>query len=113
VVRLILPKKVIIGPFDYEIQCNEVARASLGSDFGETDTEMCQIRINPERPDQIQREVLLHETLHACMNVACLDLELGEELEEKVVRRLTPILMTVMLRNPSWVKALVGGKNEG
>lgn len=110
--RLMIPKKVIIGPYEYVIECSDKSRAILGLDFGETDIEKLEIRLHPDRHPQVQKETLLHETLHACMNVAALDHELGEELEEKVVRRLTPVLMCVLTRNPAWLKVIIGGKSE-
>ena len=80
-----MPKKIQIGPFVYSVKCDDAAKTVLNSDHGETDGARLEIRINPDSAELVQREVLLHESLHAIAAVAGLDHELGEELEEKIV----------------------------
>ena len=103
-----MPKKIQIGPFVYSVKCDDAAKTVLNSDHGETDGARLEIRINPDSADLVQREVLLHESLHAIAAVAGLDHELGEELEEKIVRRIAPVLFDVLLRNPKLVDYLLG-----
>ena len=103
-----MPKKIQIGPFVYSVKCDDAAKTVLNSDHGETDGARLEIRINPDSADLVQREVLLHESLHAIAAVAGLDHELGEELEEKIVRRIAPVLFDALLRNPKLVDYLLG-----
>lgn len=103
-----MPKKIQIGPFVYLVKCDDAAKTVLNSDHGETDGARLEIRINPDSADLVQREVLLHESLHAIAAVAGLDHELGEELEEKIVRRIAPVLFDALLRNPKLVDYLLG-----
>jgi hypothetical protein len=43
------------------------------------------------------------------MNVAALDITLGEGVEEDVVRRLAPILTMMIKANPQWIKFITEG----
>lgn len=51
----------------------------------------------------VEREVLMHEVLHACIEVSGLD---DEEAEERVIRALAPTLVDVLQRNPKLVRYL-------
>lgn len=104
-----LPRKVFVGPYTYSIYCNDAATAALGSDFGQCDTERLEIKLSHDKPLQIHQEVLVHEMLHAAMNVAALDVTLGEGIEEDVVRRLAPILTMMIKANPQWIKFITEG----
>lgn len=103
-----VPQRVQIGPFLFAIEMGETERTLLTDSHGETDLDKLIIRLHPDRADMISRETLLHEILHAVASVAGLDHELGAELEEKVVRRLAPILLDAFLRNSGLVKYLCG-----
>jgi len=106
-----IPKKVIVGPFTFAIEMDETAKITLTDAHGETDIERLVIRLHPDRHPQIIKETFLHEVLHACASVAGLDHELGlidRELEEKVVRRIAPVLLDVILRNKGVVTYLCG-----
>lgn len=52
----------------------------------------------PEAPDR-EREVALHEVLHACFHETSLDL--SQEDEEKFVTILSPRLLEVLRENPT------------
>jgi hypothetical protein len=95
----VIPKSIQVGPFNFAVELGELAKITLTDAHGETDIERLVIRLHPDRHEMIIRETLLHEILHACASVAGLDHELGAELEEKVVRRLAPVLLDVLQRN--------------
>lgn len=103
-----VPSKIQVGPFVYGVRCDEISKSILGNDHGDTDSSLLEIRLNSDSADLVKREVLLHETLHAITAVAGLDHELTEEVEEKFVRRIAPILFDVLLRNPKLVDYLLG-----
>ena len=50
------------------------------------------IRISKIENNQVLRETLMHEILHACVE----DEDISPELEERIVRRLSPNLMQVL-----------------
>jgi len=108
--RVTAPKEVEVGPYYYEVLMNATARIGLGSDFGDSDHDLLQIRINCDRSFQVQQEVMVHETLHAALNVCALDEMLGEDKSEDVVRRLAPVLTAILKKNPRWVAFVVAGK---
>jgi hypothetical protein len=50
---------------------------------------------------------LVHEVLHTIFTFAGLDAELGEKKTERHVRRLAPIVLDVLRRNPDMLSYLV------
>lgn len=94
-----MPDQVKIGFFDYSIkQDNEM------TDMGSTGFDCLEIKINSKYQDQVIKETLLHECLHALLYDTFL---LEDELEEKVIRVLSPKLMQLFHSNESLVNFLL------
>lgn len=107
-----LPKTIVVGPFDYTITVDTDAinvkqveeRSML---YGCTSRQRGEIHLHPDNSPSVMRETFLHEVLHTVTNVAGLDAELATEDEERFVRRVSPILLDVLRRNPKAVQYLL------
>lgn len=64
-----------------------------------------KIVVRPGLPADKEREVLLHEVLHAVVTAANLGWE-DDSDEERIVRSMTGPLLDVLRRNPALVKYL-------
>jgi hypothetical protein len=57
-------------------------------------------------------DTVMHELLHACCDLIGTTDQLTSDVEESVVRRLAPVLVDVLARNPQlvlWVQHSAGG----
>ncbi len=95
-----------VGPFTYTVKQDVCAVAKLDSELGTCDPDELTITITPTAPERVQQECLVHEALHAMTALTGLAHELGEEVDERVVRRLAPVLLEVLSRNPRFVEYL-------
>lgn len=75
--------------------------------YGRTHPRLTLIQINDEVAKSQQRDTLLHELLHATINET--HLAFSAELEEEVIRVVTPILLGIVRENPKVVKWLREG----
>lgn len=106
-----LPAGFDLGPFTYTVLVDEVAIAKVskrqGLDlFGNCDGDMLTVTIDPGVAPGMLRETLLHEALHAVTAMSGVAYEQGEEGEERLVRRLSPLLLELLRRNPAFVAFL-------
>ena len=76
---------------DYEI-VSDGGDSALGITF--LDDKI--IKISNNQNQQCKRETLMHELLHACFG----DFDLDDELEEKIILHISPILMDLLDNNP-------------
>jgi hypothetical protein len=103
-----MPDEITVGPFTYTVSDDrhDVDRASFEEKdqlLGGCHHTSLRIVIEPDQHPAVAAETLLHEVLHCCTQVAGLLDELGERREEQVVRRLAPLLLDVLRRNPDLV----------
>lgn len=100
------PKKVDIGPFRYELYFTPVP---LDGYSGLMDANTRTISIDGTMRDP--RETVLHEVLHAVIDLTGLRSggkdEAIEVTEEKLVSALSPWLLTVLTENPKLVEFLL------
>ena len=108
---MVIPKKVQIGPFVFTVRLDQFSKTVLTDSHGELDVDLLEIRLHPDRAELIIKETLLHEIIHGVCAVGGLDHELGADQEEKIVRRLAPILLDVLRRNPGMVEYLCGNNS--
>lgn len=96
------PKTVQVGPHPYRIKfddtrCNDIECR------GQTDADQLQIILNSKLPTSMVRETVLHELLHACLDVQGVNVGdkplLDDDEHERLVRGLSPILLDVLRRN--------------
>lgn len=96
------PTSVLVGPHRYKLTFNDsrVVRMSDDTDssFGETDHKHATITIDPNQSPSMLRDTVLHEILHACMNLIGVQEDAGvdRETEERIVLRLAPVLLQVV-----------------
>lgn len=113
------PAGVVVGPFRYAVVVDKdaIARASHadggGSLSGQTDKDRLTIVIDPDQADDQLADTVLHECLHAVMGLVGADVELGVEKEEQLVRRVSPVLLDLLRRNPKLVAWLTKGDADG
>ncbi len=106
-----LPDAVRIGGRTYTVSTDphELAASSVEARtglLGQCDRRAQRILVDLEQHDQQIADTVVHELLHAATELAGLSDELGEELEEKVVARLAPIVAQTIAENPELVKAI-------
>lgn len=87
-----------VGPFTYKVLFEEPQDRN---NVAETDADRLTIRVTPNLPAQRYKTVLMHEALHALMDVIGNPLALEEE--EKFIQRFTPALVELLGRNPGLI----------
>lgn len=102
-----MTRKLKLGPFTYTVKEN--SGLIMDGLQGLMRRGQSVIEINPLQPKDHYRDTILHETLHACWEQAALpagDPESCEDLEEEVIRRITPWLL-MALRDNRWLTELL------
>ncbi len=109
-----LPAVVEVGPFRYTVTADELERlriehAEARQLSGRTDHDLLRIYVDTTAAAgaDTRRDTLLHEVLHCLAFTAGLSAEWGSEKEETVVRRLSPLLLDALRRNPALVAYLL------
>ena len=78
---------------------------SMGSDYGDCQSDKCLIRYNPKQNTQQLRDTILHEVFHGVFHESGLSWELEQtgvaDLEERVVRRVATLTLDTLSRNPA------------
>jgi len=88
-----MPSKIKVGYFDYIVKENK----DLVTDMGQTKLDKLLIEVDTCYPDQIVKETLLHECLHAVLKDTFI---FNDEVEEKLVTMISPMLMSLIVDNP-------------
>jgi hypothetical protein len=103
-----LPAAVKVGCRTYTIRTDQAAARRLreDGDRGRTRAEAGEIVIDSSLADDMLRETLLHEVLHAAWDVTPLRLEPYEEHEEAVITAFAPLLLDALRQNPRLVAYL-------
>ena len=106
------PRRIQVGAqrLTVSVDSDKVARvaAKEGASelLGNYDSRRNRILIEPHQAAGQKVDTLLHECLHAVFDQTGLAHEWGPEVEEGVVRRLTPALLDLLRRNPKLVAFL-------
>lgn len=90
------PTRVKVGPFTWRIIQEDPADPET---MGETALRELVIRIDGTVTEDIWRETLLHELLHACHLVAGIDAD-AATTGEGVVTAVSPLLLDLLRTNP-------------
>lgn len=91
-----LPKKINFGSCHYTIGWMDRVYAEAHNQKGECDRFKNEITIHPDLPDDMMKETLLHEIMHANFYLGAVD---GGD-EEKIVSILSERLRVVFRLNP-------------
>jgi hypothetical protein len=108
-----LPDHVDVGPFRYTITSDELTRhraqeVAQTIILGETDHDRLTIILNETMQPGLARETLMHECLHVVTEVCGLRRKWGNAKDERIIRRLSPLLLELLRRNPDIVSYLMG-----
>lgn len=100
-----MPSYLQIGPYRYRVVMSEEAINFLSAKesarlYGHCDPERLTITVRSKIPRDVARETLLHESLHALLDLVGVAAELEDDQEESLVRRLAPALVRFALDNP-------------
>ena len=98
-----IPRTVRVGPYRYKV----VDRHG-SENLGECEVDKLRIHVQVGQPPDSERDTLLHELLHACIAHSGLDRRLADDVEEDVVRSLSPILLDTLRRNKNLIAYLTG-----
>lgn len=105
--------KVRVGPHTYRIKFDTAELNRLAVDHGSaqgfdgyTDNDSTTIYVKEELGPSQRRDTILHELIHACNSFTGLDSELSEKVEERVARRLAPVLLDILRSNPTLLRYL-------
>lgn len=104
------PKSVVIGPFDFDFVWKPITEEVLegqGLVDGTIDQSNQLIYIDSSLAKGMQRETSLHEILHGIFLASNLTFRLENidpDLEEEIIRALSPALLALIRSNPQMVK---------
>lgn len=112
-----MPQQVIVGRMTYRVSVDPEEWHRLnndgainGRDHGASHHHRLLIVVNPTDHPHQQADTLMHEIMHCCWFVGCLDtaaaVEAVNEREEKIIGQLTPWLVLVLAQNPDVVAFL-------
>lgn len=99
-----LPRSVTVGHLKLRLREMPTAEANERGIDGWFDYENGRIDVAESLTPSVKAEITLHELLHAAFYVAKTDM--SEDVEEKVVSALAPVLLSVLRDNPTLVSAL-------
>jgi hypothetical protein len=105
------PAKVKVGPHTYTVVVDRAAIDRLSAEggekrLGECDAQRLTITVDPDQAPSQLADTLVHELLHACFDLIGAGEDISNETEEKLVRRLSPVLVSMIKDNQrlaSWI----------
>lgn len=106
------PSSVAVGPFRYRVSLDSqemlrMCRSQRTDLLGNCDQRSLTILVEPDQAAGQMADTMMHEVLHAVVDMVGLGSEWGSEKEEAVVTRLSPALLDVLRRNPELVAYLL------
>jgi hypothetical protein len=111
------PKKVKVGVHTYKVVIDRaaidacsVAGGVESARLGDCNHENLTITLEPHMASSMLKETLLHEVLHACFGVIGAIEDVDDKTEEKLVLRLSPVLMGLLRENPKLIEYILDDK---
>lgn len=80
----------------------------LDSAYGRCDLKAQRIAISEGQASDQERDTVLHEALHACFQIAAIQVGSSEE-EEAICSALSPVLLDMLRRSPALASWLLEG----
>lgn len=107
-----MPDGIQVGPHRYSVSCDRnalnAAGIAMSSDLlGHSDHKTLAITLADDLAPSAKRDTLLHEVLHAAFDQTSIAHDIGDKEEERLILRLSPVLLDVLRRNPELVAYLV------
>lgn len=101
------PKRIVVGPFTYRVThdratMNARCRTEGGDLMGSAEHRSLTIDLDPDQAPGQKRDTVLHEVLHTITEMTGLALVWGND-DEDFIRRISPVLLDVLRRNPKLV----------
>lgn len=112
---MVKPTKFKSGFYEWKIIWSE---EKVEECFGKTDVHNKTIVIYKQDNEQIEKETLFHELLHAALDDKVESIFMFSDdqkidvKEENMVRLISPVMMNILSSNDKLHKFLFGGKNE-
>lgn len=105
-----LPGSIQVGPYRYTLTCSQAAidRGSVSLQSrcaGYTQHHTLTMALEPELAPDYAAETVLHEVLHAVNHV--MGLGEGKYSDEEFCKRVAPMLLDTLRRNPQLVAYLL------
>jgi hypothetical protein len=103
--------KLKIGPHTYTVyfdknMINQVNTDAGEAHYGVTDIKHLKITIDPSQAHTQLQDTLLHEILHAIFDITAAQEDIDHKTEEKLIRRIAPILLQTIQQNPHLINKL-------
>lgn len=94
--------ELTVGAFTFQVDMGQKATLELASEgkLGDSTLERLLIRVRGDLPRPVRHEILLHEVMHMAWAQTGLAGDMPDEVEERVIRSLSPIL-SVFARFPT------------
>lgn len=103
-------KPLRIGAHDWKVKFGDKSVAHLlEGAYGQTREAECLIVVSTAGTKSHIRETLLHEVIHAAMRACGIANDLDDTEEERIVNRLTKVLLPALRDNPELVEFLLDG----
>lgn len=99
-----LPKTITVGPFTYKVLTDR--KGFVENQLGATVFAQQTITVDDRQAKDSLADTVLHEVLHAVWSMSGVADEAKADIEERTIRRITPILLGVLRDNPELVKYL-------
>lgn len=114
------PTSLKVGWMDFEVRYLDDDQWHADPNLGDGDGGQCDgaravisVRLAEGQHDIHVKEILLHETLHACFYACGItindDLRTYPDIEEGVVARIAPFMLSVLRDNPDLATFLMAG----
>ncbi len=106
-----LPSRIEIGPFTYKIKERKHVVNDRGEPLdGKLSFQNHVIHIRKSLTPQAKRETLIHEILHGIWGITVSALSDITPTEEHIVYLMSPLILTVLQKNPDVAKFILGDK---
>lgn len=105
---MVAPAEVLVGSATYAVQLKKKLPEGR---YGDTRNGLTSIRLNEGLSLSAMQDTLLHESLHAIVHMSGMQHSLGfdDAEEERMIRVLTPWLVSLIRDNPSLIAYLREG----
>ena len=109
-----MPKRVKVGPFNFDIKCDKESIDSAKVEFDSLDalgfmsTVDQTIYIDPEMQDDMKSETLMHEILHAICMATGISNAFESKDEENFISTISPMLLDTLRCNNEVADFILG-----
>lgn len=108
-----LPAALRIGLHEFRVYADDSGLVGDHSENrGSTHNETLTIGLDTRMPESLQRETMLHETLHACWDQTALRALDVDEHQELIITALSPLLVGLLRDNPALVEYLTADSSS-